>query len=168
MLWVDGGSDSASGSWPKEWEGDAIGASNYPRRGGKHLLYDGGVRVSALLHAPRLLPKSTRGTKYNQLMHAVDWFATYADLAGAKCNQCTPSGASASGKKWLKIDGVSHVGAMMGTSKKAPRTTIVLDNQVMLVLMLLVLLLLLPPLVLLLLPTQSLLLRRTSRSTSTG
>lgn len=129
-VWIDGGLDSESGSWAAEHESDAIGASNYPRRGGKHLLYDGGVRVSALLHAPWYFPPRTQGTVYSNLMHAVDWFATFSTVAGLDPQ---PAGNSPSGQPWLPIDGVSHLDAMMTrggpASSSPPRSTIVLDNQ---------------------------------------
>jgi len=129
-VWIDAGADSVDGdelTWPAEHEGDAIGASNYPKRGGKHLLYDGGVRVSGIIHAPGFItpPKSGDGV-YTNLMHASDWFATFASFAGLPVQ---PSGHAPSGKPWRPIDGVSHMEAMASSLVAPPRDTIVLDNQ---------------------------------------
>ncbi|KAK0065509.1 arylsulfatase B, partial [Biomphalaria pfeifferi] len=49
------------------------GGNNYPLRGGKFTIFEGGTRVPAFLHGPML---QTQGKVYNGMMHAVDWFAT--------------------------------------------------------------------------------------------
>merc|ERR1711998_12476 len=65
--------------------GDAIGASNYPLRGGKHSIWEGGTRGTGVFWAGAatgLLPDKRRGTVVRQLMHAADWLPTYASIAG--------------------------------------------------------------------------------------
>ncbi|XP_064082519.1 arylsulfatase B-like [Macrobrachium nipponense] len=60
-----------------------MGASNYPLRGGKSNLLEGGTRGPAFIHSP-LLPN--RGTVSNQLFHVTDWYRTVVGLAGGKAN----------------------------------------------------------------------------------
>eukprot|EP01083_Nonionella_stella_P179847 639653_1 len=81
--------------------GDGIGSSNYPLRGGKHSIWEGGTRVTAWLWAtPDIIDRSvaTIGKNYTQLMHLVDWMPTI--LEAANINYTFPSG--------LELDGVSH------------------------------------------------------------
>lgn len=66
-------------------EGDAIGASNWPLRGGKHTLWEGGTRGTAFVWATDL----TAG-QYHGLAHSVDWLPTFAKLAGASTNGTLP------------------------------------------------------------------------------
>lgn len=57
------------------------GGSNFPLRGNKNTLFEGGMRVAGFLHSPFL---STTGFVYNGMIHAVDWFTTFLTLAGGK------------------------------------------------------------------------------------
>lgn len=60
--------------------GDHTGTSNYPLRGGKHSLWEGGTRLFALLRTPHsTMPV---GTNHTGLMHHVDWLPTLLDAAG--------------------------------------------------------------------------------------
>lgn len=55
-------------------------ASNWPLRGVKNTLWEGGVRGTALLFSP-MLSKRSRVSK--QVMHIVDWLPTiYVGVAG--------------------------------------------------------------------------------------
>jgi len=58
------------------------GGSNYPLRGTKHYLYNGGVKVPAFVHSP-LIPEEVRGTTFSGYLHISDMFPTMARLAGA-------------------------------------------------------------------------------------
>ncbi|KAH9499684.1 hypothetical protein Btru_074431 [Bulinus truncatus] len=49
------------------------GGNNYPLRGGKFTIFEGGTRVPAFLHGKML---QSQGKVYNGMMHAVDWFST--------------------------------------------------------------------------------------------
>eukprot|EP01006_Ploeotia_vitrea_P034029 TRINITY_DN6568_c0_g1_i1.p1 TRINITY_DN6568_c0_g1~~TRINITY_DN6568_c0_g1_i1.p1 ORF type:complete len:550 (+),score=34.63 TRINITY_DN6568_c0_g1_i1:42-1652(+) len=61
--------------------GGPIGAArNYPLRGGKFTLWEGGLRGNAFITGP-LVPKSARGTKWHGLMHESDWYPTLLSLA---------------------------------------------------------------------------------------
>lgn len=50
--------------------GDGVGASNFPLRGGKHSIWEGGVRATALISGAGI---SVRGALYENLMHGADW-----------------------------------------------------------------------------------------------
>jgi arylsulfatase A-like enzyme len=86
------------------------GSSNYPRRGGKCSVWEGGTRGDAFLSGPylsRLRQKCNasciigdKTEEYENLFHVVDWLPTIAALTGAR----------ASGKP---LDGVSHLEALI-------------------------------------------------------
>ena len=54
------------------------GGSNWPLRGQKLEVYEGGVRVPAFVHSP-LLPRARRGARYAGLMHISDWARTLVE-----------------------------------------------------------------------------------------
>jgi len=61
-------------------------ATNAPLRGGKHTLWEGGVRATAWVYSP-LLPSAVRGSVWPGMMHAADWLLNvcggcYRGLAG--------------------------------------------------------------------------------------
>ncbi|KAK7480441.1 hypothetical protein BaRGS_00028360 [Batillaria attramentaria] len=56
------------------------GGNNWPLRGGKFSLWEGGTRVPAFIYSKTLLAKT--GYTSNELIHAVDWFPTFLGLAG--------------------------------------------------------------------------------------
>eukprot|EP00904_Undaria_pinnatifida_P000649 jgi/Undpi1/10585/HiC_scaffold_29.g13035.m1 len=58
------------------------GGSNYPYRGFKHTLFEGGVRVPAFVYSksPKLLPIEARGSAYDGMMHSTDWTPTLASI----------------------------------------------------------------------------------------
>ncbi|CAM9346631.1 unnamed protein product, partial [Laminaria digitata] len=60
------------------------GGSNYPYRGFKHTMFEGGVRAPALVYSKSgsIIPPEARGTVYDEMMHAVDWTPTLANVTG--------------------------------------------------------------------------------------
>ncbi|XP_046561886.1 arylsulfatase B-like [Haliotis rubra] len=66
-------------------------ASNWPLRGGKHTIWEGGTRGTSFMYGAGL--KKTK-TTYNGIMHAVDWKPTLVSAAG--------------GSPETTIDGISH------------------------------------------------------------
>ncbi|XP_059170480.1 arylsulfatase I-like [Physella acuta] len=67
------------------------GGNNYPLRGGKMSVFEGGTRVPAFLHGP-MLEKSE--STYNGIFHAVDWFATILGAAGINYTDPDQDGTS--------------------------------------------------------------------------
>lgn len=83
--------------------GDYVGARNYPLRGGKHSIWEGGTRVTALVWAgssTQLMDKALVGTPVNDLMHGVDWLSTF----------CAVAGLTDCGAHGLPLDGIDMSG----------------------------------------------------------
>jgi len=66
------------------------GGSNYPLRGDKNSLWEGGVKVPSFIHSP-LLPSAIQGTTFTGLFHVSDWMPTIIEgillLESSKDNQ---------------------------------------------------------------------------------
>lgn len=62
------------------WGGGNAG----PYRGSKFSLFEGGLRVPAIIKFPNVIPA---GEQRNQLALSVDWFATIAELTGTEFNE---------------------------------------------------------------------------------
>ena len=54
--------------------------SNWPLRGGKGTLFEGGIHTVGFIHS-ELLDDSVKGTSNNALIHVSDWFPTFMGLA---------------------------------------------------------------------------------------
>jgi arylsulfatase B/arylsulfatase I/J len=59
--------------------GQDTGATNYPLRGGKGTVYEGGVKGVSLIHYPNGLKG---GRRYDGLAHITDWLPTLVSAAG--------------------------------------------------------------------------------------
>lgn len=67
--------------------GDAVGSRNWPLKGGKHSIWEGGTRATACIWSPNLLGINTHPTKYilyKNLAHASDWLPTLVLAAGPR------------------------------------------------------------------------------------
>jgi arylsulfatase A-like enzyme len=53
---------------------------NWPLRGFKSQIWEGGTKVPGFIHSP-LLPAKARGTQSHALLHVTDWLPTIARLA---------------------------------------------------------------------------------------
>eukprot|EP00948_MAST-09A_sp_MAST-9A-sp1_P003988 g3988.t1 len=62
--------------------GGVTNGINYPLRGEKHTNWEGGMRVASFVSGG-FIPDSLRGSSNNHTLHIVDWYATFAKLAGA-------------------------------------------------------------------------------------
>jgi len=58
------------------------GASNFPLRGTKGTMFEGGTRAVSFVHAPNLLQKT--GYTNRRLIHITDWMPTLLNIAGYK------------------------------------------------------------------------------------
>lgn len=76
------------------------GGSNYPLRGGKGSVWEGGVRARALVSGP-LVPTNVRGSSYQGLFHAADWLPTI--LGAAQIGPIQSDGVD----QWAAIRGLA-------------------------------------------------------------
>merc|ERR1712038_147777 len=60
--------------------------NNYPLRGFKSSIYEGGVRVPGVVHYPKGMDPSVQGTRTNEIMYVSDWFNTILSMVGGEQN----------------------------------------------------------------------------------
>lgn len=83
------------------------GGYNNPLRGGKHFLFEGGIRVPAFITSP-MLPTRVTGTTYTGLFHISDMYPTIMSML-----QRDPP---------EDMDGISQWDALLGKTTIHPRT----------------------------------------------
>eukprot|EP00117_Sycon_ciliatum_P044235 scpid60590/ scgid4143/ Arylsulfatase B; N-acetylgalactosamine-4-sulfatase len=89
------------------------GGNNWPLRGNKGTVWEGGTRGTAFIHASWL---TTKGRTYNGIIHAVDWYPTLIAAAGGG-----DSGGSGNIKDGMGIDGLDMWSALQD-NRTSPRT----------------------------------------------
>jgi len=104
--------------------GDAVGARNWPMRGGKHSIWEGGVRATAFVSGAGII-SSKKGTKYDGLMHGADWFATLSDVGGYDLLNTLPLDSFS---QWSGISGQDDGNGSKMSPHPPPRTSLVLGN----------------------------------------
>jgi arylsulfatase A-like enzyme len=92
------------------------GGKNYPYRGTKFTMLEGGTKVDAFIYSPLINP-SLRGSNYSGLFHVSDWFPTILDLANI----------TYSPDDHYALDGVSQVSAWRGRGD-TPRSTMLYNS----------------------------------------
>lgn len=95
--------------------GDGVGAQNWPLKGGKHSIWEGGVRGTAVIRAPGM---QRRGGLYSNFMHGIDWLPTLCEAAGID-DWSSP----------LPLDGQSHWNNLLAGSGPEKHDHIVLGNS---------------------------------------
>ena len=98
---------------------DGIGARNWPLKGGKHSVWEGGVRATAFVSGVGV---TAQRKPYRGLMHGADWLPTLSHVAGYDLTHTLP------------LDGVSQWEEISGRrlrhhSAPPPRTAVVLGNS---------------------------------------
>ncbi|XP_042860608.1 arylsulfatase B-like [Penaeus japonicus] len=74
--------------------------NNWPLRGNKSTLWEGGTRGAAFVHSPLL---QNPGTVSHKLVHVTDWYETFMGLAGGKASEDTDGF-----DQWAALDGRSR------------------------------------------------------------
>ena len=97
--------------------------NNFPLRGGKTNLFEGGVRVAAALGGG-FLPTAARGAKFDGYMHGSDWYPTICGLAGIDAADPNPAAPEVP-----DIDGFDLWPYISGAVSKSPRTEIMLSSE---------------------------------------
>ena len=76
-------------SFPDNGGDTKHGANNWPLRGGKGNLYEGGIRAVGFVHGVPLGTDNI-GSVSNELMHVTDWFPTLINFAGGNTSGTQP------------------------------------------------------------------------------
>ncbi|CAM9581509.1 unnamed protein product [Ectocarpus sp. 13 AM-2016] len=79
------------------------GGSNYPLRGTKQSVFEGGSRVPAFVWSKSHLPSHAWGTTYDKLVHSTDWLPTLASIAGGETTgRCLRLPETVLGNDWYR------------------------------------------------------------------
>ena len=102
-----------AGNWPPSMGGwDEFGASNWPLRGSKATIFEGGTRTVSFIHSPRYItPRVEQG-----MFHVTDWFPTLLSAAGLEHDD--------------DIDGVDQWEKMKDSSLPEPRKEMLYNLRV--------------------------------------
>lgn len=99
------------------------GANNFPLRGGKVGVLEGGIRLNAFASGGFLSP-ALRGTRYEGLWHLEDMYATFSSLAGVD-----PTDHRAAAAGLPPIDSLDMSPVLLGANATSPRTEIVIGSS---------------------------------------
>jgi arylsulfatase I/J len=100
--------------------GQGVGGNNWPNRGGKASVWEGGLRVPAFVSGG-FIPTHRRGHEYDYPVALSDWYATFCSLAGGTL--CTGPGADPTGEQVPGIVPVESVNLwpfLMGENTAPP------------------------------------------------
>ena len=94
-------------------------ANNFPLKGRKCSVWDGGTRVAAFVSGG-FVPAQNRGTKSDVLMHVADWYVTLSVIAGVDPSDPVVN-PSPIGTGTYDVDGVDMWPAITGHNTTNPR-----------------------------------------------
>lgn len=92
------------------------GANNWPLKGGKCSVAEGGVRVPAFVSGG-VVPRRMRGTRLDGYVHVADWLATIADLVGFDPADPSPTAPR-------PVDSLSMWPYLTGAASSSPRSEV--------------------------------------------
>jgi len=96
----------------------SVAGSNYPLRGGKGSLWDGGYRVPGFINGG-LIADSLRGSTFHDPIHIADFWPTFATMAGlSTSDEFGPT----------PVDGIDQSDYILGKAKNGSRTEMILDH----------------------------------------
>jgi arylsulfatase B len=99
----------------------SLGGNNYPLRGGKTNLFEGGVRTVAFATGG-FVPEHARGSVRDGMMHICDWYATLSWLAGVDVADNTTRG-------YPDVDGLNLWPYLVGDEPTSPRVEMLLGAK---------------------------------------
>eukprot|EP01063_Lacrimia_lanifica_P034144 TRINITY_DN6249_c0_g1_i1.p1 TRINITY_DN6249_c0_g1~~TRINITY_DN6249_c0_g1_i1.p1 ORF type:complete len:540 (+),score=166.88 TRINITY_DN6249_c0_g1_i1:69-1688(+) len=100
---------SDNGAPPKESKTDVN--RNWPSRGFKSEIWEGGTKVTGFVSSVDHIPAGRRGTKLHEPMHVTDWLPTIAHVVGGSTEGCRP------------LDGY-NMWDVIANGAKSPRTEV--------------------------------------------
>ena len=103
------------------------GANNYPLRGGKYTLFEGGIRVPAFMAGP-ILPPAVRGRPFRGIFHIADWYATFAQMLGVD-----PTDYVAQKYKLPPIDSIGMWSEIMQAHSPSKRSEVLLQKRAIII-----------------------------------
>lgn len=98
------------------------GGNNFPLRGEKNTVFEGGIKTHAFIHSA-LLPTEARGSTYAGLFHITDWLPTMIEgMLNIKPEDGAITGYS-------QLDGYNHWNALIAPDSKleSPRKNILIN-----------------------------------------
>jgi len=90
---------------------------NWPFRGQKHEVYEGGVRVAGFVHSP-LLPNKAKGTSVQGMVHITDWLPTILAATGVTTTDAL---------KPFQWDGINLWPCILGDTSQCHRNEVVIN-----------------------------------------
>eukprot|EP01084_Bolivina_argentea_P254031 426954_1 len=104
---------------------DKTAGNNYPLRGGKASVLEGGIRATAFVSGGYLPPHS-RGHLTDGLMHIADWYATFSEMVGVD-----PADVWGEESGLPPIDGYNMWPLIAGETDESPRSELILSKNVL-------------------------------------
>jgi len=113
-------------------DADEVGGNNYPLRGGKHTVWQGGLQTTSFVSGG-FLPSRLSGNTHNGSFHVVDWYPTFCHLAGVdwsddapvkplRVDESKPDLDIYQGdKSWPSVDGINIWGELLGRHNSSRR-----------------------------------------------
>eukprot|EP00927_Polykrikos_kofoidii_P054856 TRINITY_DN4920_c0_g2_i1.p1 TRINITY_DN4920_c0_g2~~TRINITY_DN4920_c0_g2_i1.p1 ORF type:complete len:611 (+),score=57.39 TRINITY_DN4920_c0_g2_i1:48-1880(+) len=114
-------------------QNDDVGSSNFPLRGGKHTLFEGGTHGVGLVWFGSQVQNGAQLPRvYDGIMGSVDWLPTLLTAAGVEHLPSVAVGLN--GRNGKPLDGVSHFKTMIsrgqGLEVSPPRSTLFIGASV--------------------------------------